>query len=320
MGVLMDSIQPLLQRKLKLPQQIKANQMISMRLNRAKRPSLKLNKKKRRQKKINKKNQRRKRTNQKPKKKEKQKQKEKEAKAKENKKEQDDTNKESQQQDRKEESEKENDAFSNSQEKDNDQNAVAATYWYYKDPEGTLQGPYSSQEMNDWYTEGYFDKHLKVAQVLSQDDPKPTEFFSLRRLSKKGTITLPFNLSLDGREDEYRKPKKDKEEEKSKKKKNKEKEKEQEQEKEAEKETKTKETIKEEVPSTPTNGIEVFYYYKDPEGNLQGPHSAEEMSDWYEEGYFSDSLPIGKTTSANAPTPTDFLSLDSLSESGKKSI
>lgn len=35
-------------------------------------------------------------------------------------------------------------------------------HWFYKDPQGTLQGPFTAQEMAEWYGAGYFTMTLLV--------------------------------------------------------------------------------------------------------------------------------------------------------------
>lgn len=39
--------------------------------------------------------------------------------------------------------------------------------WFYKDPQGTLQGPFSSQEMAEWFGAGYFTMNLLVRRGRS---------------------------------------------------------------------------------------------------------------------------------------------------------
>ncbi|CAJ0751494.1 9841_t:CDS:2, partial [Entrophospora sp. SA101] len=40
--------------------------------------------------------------------------------------------------------------------------------WLYRDPTGNIQGPFTSQEMNDWYKGGFFRTNLLVKRVEDQ--------------------------------------------------------------------------------------------------------------------------------------------------------
>ena len=42
--------------------------------------------------------------------------------------------------------------------------AEQADSWFYKDPQGTLQGPFTAQEMAEWFSAGYFTMTLLVKQ------------------------------------------------------------------------------------------------------------------------------------------------------------
>ncbi len=46
--------------------------------------------------------------------------------------------------------------------------AAPSWNWLYKDPHGNVQGPFTGEEMNDWYTEKYFDEGLPVRRVFDQ--------------------------------------------------------------------------------------------------------------------------------------------------------
>jgi len=35
--------------------------------------------------------------------------------------------------------------------------------WYYKDPSGLIRGPFSQQQMAQWYDFGYFSDDLEIA-------------------------------------------------------------------------------------------------------------------------------------------------------------
>ena len=41
--------------------------------------------------------------------------------------------------------------------------------WFYKDPQGTLQGPFKAQEMAEWYGAGYFTMGLLVKKGSDRD-------------------------------------------------------------------------------------------------------------------------------------------------------
>ncbi|XP_043926525.1 GRB10-interacting GYF protein 2 isoform X3 [Protopterus annectens] len=45
------------------------------------------------------------------------------------------------------------------------QNQDSLQKWFYKDPQGEIQGPFSNKEMADWYTAGYFPQSLLVKRV-----------------------------------------------------------------------------------------------------------------------------------------------------------
>ncbi|KAI8905509.1 hypothetical protein EDD86DRAFT_66244 [Gorgonomyces haynaldii] len=62
--------------------------------------------------------------------------------------------------------------------------------WVYKDPEGNLQGPFSSEQMHAWYKEGYFPPGLPIK---CDGDPVFIPLFQL--LEKYGT-EAPFLESL----------------------------------------------------------------------------------------------------------------------------
>uniref|UniRef100_UPI00215A0D3D GRB10-interacting GYF protein 1 n=1 Tax=Homo sapiens TaxID=9606 RepID=UPI00215A0D3D len=38
----------------------------------------------------------------------------------------------------------------------------AARKWFYKDPQGEIQGPFTTQEMAEWFQAGYFSMSLLV--------------------------------------------------------------------------------------------------------------------------------------------------------------
>ena len=48
----------------------------------------------------------------------------------------------------------------------------SAQLWYYRDEEGTEQGPYESSTMRAWYLEGYFQPHVLVAPSFGGEVPK----------------------------------------------------------------------------------------------------------------------------------------------------
>lgn len=37
-------------------------------------------------------------------------------------------------------------------------------HWFYQDPQGKLQGPFTAQEMAEWFSAGYFTMNLPVKQ------------------------------------------------------------------------------------------------------------------------------------------------------------
>ncbi|OMJ79430.1 hypothetical protein SteCoe_20531 [Stentor coeruleus] len=46
--------------------------------------------------------------------------------------------------------------------------------WYYKDPQGNVQGPFTTLDMFNWSAAGYFSSNLQIAHS------SPTHFFSLQ--------------------------------------------------------------------------------------------------------------------------------------------
>ncbi|CAG8546061.1 8914_t:CDS:10 [Ambispora gerdemannii] len=63
--------------------------------------------------------------------------------------------------------------------------------WLYRDPAGKIQGPFSSQEMNDWFKGGFFTGSLMVKRV---DDPSFEPLANLIR--KTGDEEKPFSAPL----------------------------------------------------------------------------------------------------------------------------
>ncbi|CAG8481447.1 14448_t:CDS:10 [Ambispora leptoticha] len=63
--------------------------------------------------------------------------------------------------------------------------------WLYRDPAGKIQGPFSSQEMNDWFKGGFFTGSLMVKRV---DDPSFEPLANLIR--KTGDEDKPFSAPL----------------------------------------------------------------------------------------------------------------------------
>ncbi|CAG8840015.1 13423_t:CDS:2, partial [Racocetra persica] len=65
--------------------------------------------------------------------------------------------------------------------------------WLYRDPSGNIQGPFSSQEMNDWYKGGFFVLSLLVKRV------EDTTFEPLGALIRKtGDDERPFSAPIMG--------------------------------------------------------------------------------------------------------------------------
>jgi len=54
---------------------------------------------------------------------------------------------------------------SNTKQEDQKSEDGVLPFWYYKDPEGTIHGPFSIEEMMDWYAGGHFSDQLEVAGV-----------------------------------------------------------------------------------------------------------------------------------------------------------
>lgn len=65
--------------------------------------------------------------------------------------------------------------------------------WVYRDPQGTIQGPFSGLEMHDWYRAGFFQAELNVKRV------EDTDFDPLGTLVRKiGNTREPFLVPLPG--------------------------------------------------------------------------------------------------------------------------
>lgn len=58
--------------------------------------------------------------------------------------------------------------------------------WFYRDPQGKIQGPFTATEMHEWYKAGYFDDTLNVRRVC---DP---QFIELGELVKACNGSIPF--------------------------------------------------------------------------------------------------------------------------------
>lgn len=58
--------------------------------------------------------------------------------------------------------------------------------WFYRDPQGEVQGPFTATEMLEWYRAGYFDETLNVRRVC---DP---QFIELGDLLKACSGSIPF--------------------------------------------------------------------------------------------------------------------------------
>lgn len=63
--------------------------------------------------------------------------------------------------------------------------------WIYRDPSGLIQGPFTAQQMQDWYTEGFFPPELPIKHV---EDPS---FQPLNLLVNRFGPNVPFLAELD---------------------------------------------------------------------------------------------------------------------------
>jgi hypothetical protein len=59
--------------------------------------------------------------------------------------------------------------------------------WFYRDPQNTVQGPFSSADMERWFTAGYFTVLLPVKRLGE------TNFSTIQQLSKE-LGRLPFRV------------------------------------------------------------------------------------------------------------------------------
>mmetsp|Transcript_19086 Transcript_19086/g.19096 ORF Transcript_19086/g.19096 Transcript_19086/m.19096 type:complete len:150 (+) Transcript_19086:667-1116(+) len=55
--------------------------------------------------------------------------------------------------------------------------------WYYKDPRQTVQGPFSTIEMFNWSSAGYFDSNLMIAHSNASHFA-PLLYYTLRQQAK----------------------------------------------------------------------------------------------------------------------------------------
>lgn len=46
------------------------------------------------------------------------------------------------------------------------------------------------------------------------------------------------------------------------------------------------------MSKSPNEQLESKWFYKDPQGNVRGPFTQQQMATWYDLGYFSDDLEI----------------------------
>lgn len=61
--------------------------------------------------------------------------------------------------------------------------------WFYKDPQNTVQGPFSSADMERWFNAGYFTVHLPVKRMGE------TQFSSIQHLTQE-LGRLPFRTDV----------------------------------------------------------------------------------------------------------------------------
>ena len=54
--------------------------------------------------------------------------------------------------------------------------SLAAARWYYRDPQGTVQGPFTTKEMSDWFDAGYFQSNLPIRCETGPFTPLSTMF------------------------------------------------------------------------------------------------------------------------------------------------
>jgi hypothetical protein len=61
--------------------------------------------------------------------------------------------------------------------------------WFYKDPQNTVQGPFSSADMERWFAAGYFTVNLPVKRLGE------TQFSTIQQLTKE-LGRLPFRTDV----------------------------------------------------------------------------------------------------------------------------
>jgi hypothetical protein len=61
--------------------------------------------------------------------------------------------------------------------------------WFYRDPQNTVQGPFSAADMERWFAAGYFTVHLPVKRLGE------TQFSTIQQLTKE-LGRLPFRTDV----------------------------------------------------------------------------------------------------------------------------
>ena len=61
--------------------------------------------------------------------------------------------------------------------------------WFYRDPQNTVQGPFSAADMERWFTAGYFTVNLPVKRLGE------TQFSTIQQLTKE-LGRLPFRTDV----------------------------------------------------------------------------------------------------------------------------
>ncbi|KAG5192633.1 hypothetical protein JKP88DRAFT_173119, partial [Tribonema minus] len=57
------------------------------------------------------------------------------------------------------------------------QAGVTLEPWYYLDPQGNRQGPFSSHDMREWFEAGYFVEGLPLAQGIDRQFRAMSQLF-----------------------------------------------------------------------------------------------------------------------------------------------
>src|SRR5699024_6517201 len=64
--------------------------------------------------------------------------------------------------------------------------------WFYRDPQGTVQGPFTPEEMYDWFVNGYFSMDLLVRRGSETSFSKLGELYQLYKRVPFLSLPTPY--------------------------------------------------------------------------------------------------------------------------------